>query len=243
MTTHGRYTGVIIASDVDRVLDTDNVARLAKEAKLLQTADLKRFRDFLKSAIHGFLTDTGIDRPLPDNVIRRQIANLNRWTRAFRKGEGGIGVVKGALNQLSPEAREYLYSPNHPIPDATDLDDPARRDAALRRLAGLTVRGAEWKPGRKRRGGKQSRDTLTQKLKGPPAVRGRPPNRAGLLLCKTLAAAYAELSGRPLPRSVHHANPGPFVRLVKGVLSLAGAQDVDEVELVKRFLLSTNSPV
>ncbi len=240
MTTDDRYTRVITASDVDHVLDADNVAWLAKEAKLRQTADLKRFRDFLKIAIHGFLID--IDLPLPANV-RAQIANLNRWTRAFRKGEAGIGVVKGALKQLSPEAREYLYSPNHPIPDATDLDDPAQRDAALRRLAGLTVRGAEWKPGRKRRGGKRSRDTLTRNLEGPPAVRGRPPNRAGLLLCETLAAAYAELSGRPLPRWVHHVNPGPFVRLVKGVLCLAGAQDVDEVELVKRFLLSSNSPV
>ena len=239
MTTDDRPTRLITASDVDHVLDTDNVAWLAKEAKLLQTADLKRFRDFLKIAIHGFLID--IDRPLPAN-IRAQIANLNRWTRAFRKGDAGIGVVKGALKQLSPEAREYLYSPNHPIPDATDLDDPARRDAALRRLAGLTVHGAEWKPGRKRRGGKRSRDTLTRKPEGPPAVRGRPPNRAGLLLCETLAAAYTELSGRPLPHWVHHRNPGPFVRLVKGVLCLAGAQDVDEVELVKRFL-SSNSPV
>ncbi len=240
MTTHDRHTCLITASEVDRVLDADNVACLAKEAKLLQTADLKRFRGFLKSAIHGFLID--IDRPLPA-AVRREIAELNRRTRAVGKDDAGIGDLKGVLKQLSPEAREHLYSPNHPIPDATDLDDPARRDAVLHRLAGLTVRGAEWKPGRMRRGGKRSRDTLTRRLEGPPAVRGRPPNRAGLLLCKTLAAAYAELSGRPLPRSVHHLNPGPFVRLVKGVLRLAGAPDVDEVELVKRFLLSSNSPV
>ncbi len=199
MITHDQHTRLITASEVDHVLDADNVAWLAKEAKLPQTADLKRFRDFLKIAIHGFLID--IDNPLPA-TIRAEIAKLNRWTRAVRKGDAGIGVLKGALKQLSPEAREYLYSPNHPIPDATDLDDPARRDAALRRLAGLTVRGAEWKPGRKRRGGKRSRDTLTRNLEGPPAVRGRPPNRAGLLLCETLAAAYAELSGRPLPRWV-----------------------------------------
>ncbi len=240
MTTDDRHTRVITASDVDHVLDADNVAWLAKEAKLPQTADLERFRDFLKIAIHGFLID--IDRPLPA-AVRREIAKLNRWARAVMKEDPGEGALKGLLKQLSPEAREYLYSPNHPLPDATDLDDPALRDAALRRLVGLTVRGAEWKPGRKRRGGKRSRDTLTRRLEGPPAVRGRPPNRAGLLLCETLAAAYTELSGRPLPRWVHHRNPGPFVRLVKGVLRLAGAQEVDEVELVKRFLLSTNSTV
>lgn len=64
--------------------------------------------------------------------------------------------------------------------------------------------------------------------------RGRPDDTAELMLGFSLAAAYFKVVGECPAETADHRNPGPFVRLVCGVLDRLGAGSVNAAELVNR---------
>jgi len=236
VTTRAQRDRLIADADVDSKFDTAAIARLAQTAKLSPDADLGRFGNSVRAAVWSYLDEAR--RPHPGE-IREEIERLHDWAlKALKRNASpkesatALEAIRRALTNLSPEAGEHLHTPHRPLPGPADFDDPEKCPQALRHLLGLTVRGAEWKPGRKRPGGKQSRPVLTRIPGGPRPPRGRPKNSAEVMLCFALEVAYRKVTGRRAPRSAHDDLRGPFVNLLGEVLELCGLDDVSPVEVV-----------
>jgi hypothetical protein len=118
------------------------------------------------------------------------------------------------------------------VPTVPDLRDPVHGRKALSLLYGLCHRGAKWKDGRKRPGGKRSRSRLEPLPVDTRVRRGQPSTFAEFLLCSHLGIAYFKATDRKPPRRVDARNPGPFLRLVREVLRLIGAAHISAVELI-----------
>ena len=151
----------------------------------------------------------------------KKVAKMGR--RALDGGPRSVQAAAEALDALHPATltvlQEGAWPRNVPTGDAR-LDASHGRDAIIL-LYGLCHRGAEWKMGRKRPGGKRSAPTLTPLLAGPTVRVGRPRNNAEFMLCTRLGIIYYQATNKPPARRAHFRNPGPFVRLVDGVLRLS----------------------
>ncbi len=234
MTTRKQRARLISPDDVDRVLDESAIRSLAQAAKLPPSADMEWFDRSIRAAVHQYLIDANTPQP---SEHRTAIASLARKARDALDGKpGALEATADALEALLPATREmFVEDIAYPksVPTVCDLRDPVHGRTALSLLYGLCHRGAEWKEGRKRPGGKRSRPHLQPLLAGPLGQRGRPANRTEFMLCTYLGSAYWVATGRRPPRRADRRNPGPFVRLVRDVLALAGAASVDAAELVE----------
>ncbi len=116
-----------------------------------------------------------------------------------------------------------------------ELRDPMQGRARLNDLYALLHRGAEWKKGRKRPGGKQSKCQFVRLIAEPPVTQRARRNDAEFLLCTRLAAAYWKATGRMPPRDVNRNSPGPFARLLGQTLRLLGNPSVNSVKLARSY--------
>ncbi len=234
MATRKQRARLILSDDVERVFDDLAIQCLAQAAKLPHSADLARFGRSVRAAVRQYLTDTNAPQP---SEHRAAIASLARKARDALDGKpGALEATADALEALPPATRKmFVEDIAYPksVPTVCDLRDPVHGRTALSLLYGLCHRGAEWKEGRKRPGGKRSRPHLQPLLAGPRWRRGRPSNRAEFMLCTYLDSTYWVATGRRPPRRADRRNPGPFVRMVRDVLALAGAASIDAAELVE----------
>jgi hypothetical protein len=224
-----------LLSDIDRVFNDQVIAHIAKLGRLPANANLTKFGRSIRAAVRDYI-ERG-QRPTRAEV-QAQLSRMHERARDALKGEMGIGAVKAALLNLSPEAMALVKGPDDRVPDVADLSDPRKRDKALRLLSGLTVRGAKWKDGRKRPGGKQSAAKLVpDPLLSACAV--RPEETDEFFLCNGLEIAYWKATGRLASRWPGETNRGPFVALVESVLDTLGIEGgklVSADDLVRRYL-------
>ncbi len=236
---------LISPDDVERVFDDSAIQCLAQAARLPRSADLTRFGRSIRAAVHQYLIDANAPQP---GEHRAAIASLARKARDALDGKpGALEATADALEALHPATRRmFVEDISYPMnfPTVRDLRDPVHGRKALSRLWGLCHRGAEWKEGRKRPGGKRSRPRLEPLLVDPRlrwsertqgyTVRGRPPRETELvMLCMHLGDAYWRATGKMPPRRANPRTPGPFLRLVREVLRMVGAAHIDAAELVE----------
>ncbi len=236
---------LISPDDVERVFDDSAIQCLAQAARLPRSADLTRFGRSIRAAVHQYLIDANAPQP---GEHRAAIASLARKARDALDGKpGALEATADALEALHPATREmFVEDIAYPMnfPTVRDLRDPVHGRKALSRLWGLCHRGAEWKEGRRRPGGKRSRPRLEPLLVDPRlrwsertqgyTVLGRPPRETELvMLCMHLGDAYWRATGKMPPRRADPRTPGPFLRLVREVLRMVGAAHIDAAELVE----------
>ncbi len=217
------------------MFNAEATAHLARAAKLESSADVKKFGRSVRASVRQYLIDATDPQP---SEHRAAIASLARSVRDALDGKpGGLEAAAAALEALPPATRRMFEDVAYPrsVPTVRDLRDPVRGRKALSLLYGMCHRGAEWKPGRKRPEGKRSRPRFEPILIKTGARRGRPPNRAEFMLCTYLGGTYYKATGKMPSRTADARNPGPFVRLVGGVLKLLGAPDVNAAELVEAY--------
>ena len=73
--------------------------------------------------------------------------------------------------------------------------------------------------------------------------KGRPTDKAQLLLCEFLGAAYEEATGKKPGRWPNEGDRGPFVALVSAVLKiLKKGKDAHADEIIRKYL-ATKPPI
>lgn len=239
MTTRSQKSRLITPDDVDRIFDSAEVRNLAEIAKLPAGANLKSFGRSIQYAARQYLEDEASPSP---KERRETFKTLAKLAHEALKGDPDEPpwMVALMLAQLQPATRQalddYSYPRNVPTPD--ELMHPVNGRKALGLLYGLLHRGAQWKPGRKRPGGKQSRDTLQGVVVGQRARRGRPRDTPEFMLCSSLAITYFKATNKRPPQRVAIVGTrqlaSPFGRLVHEVFALLGA-NVSAVEIIRRY--------
>jgi hypothetical protein len=161
--------------DVPQFFDDGCIERLARFGKLLEHADVPKFKTEIQRAAKIYLRDAG---ELSSNERRQEVSALFRAASRRRYGDLKICVV-----QLCVRTRDELndrgarFRPAAVPPGATLLDDLSQRDGACETVVTLTQCGGRWVEGRKRRTGRRSR-TWEPLLHAPEAC-SHPPRRAG----------------------------------------------------------------
>ncbi len=217
------------------MFDAAAIAQLAQTAKLASSADTEKYGQRIRDAARQYLADSEAIRPLEHRDSIKTLAHMVR--RALDGGPSSIQAAAEALDALHPTTLTVLQEgawPRH-VPTGDDLLDASHGRVALILLYGLCHRGAEWKMGRKRPGGKRSAPTLTPLLADTNVRVGRPRNDAEFMLCTQLGIIYYKATKKMPPRRADARKPGPFVRLVDGVLRLLGAPGVNAAELVEAY--------
>jgi len=239
-----RLRDKLIAADaVEDRFDDQAIKGLGDAAGFPAGFDLAYVRRALQSAVRDYLADAHRPPSESRTEIHDAIERLaRRLERALGTEPCALDKARDAWAGLLPAARAYLeaFAPDWrlPLAESDDLVDPERGPDRVRFLHGLCHRGATWKEGRRRPGGKRSRPRLAPELSAPRARRGHPPNDAEFLLCQRLATIYFGVTGQMPPYTARHGSPGPFARFVLEIFNFLGRDDtlaVDAVALVNRY--------
>lgn len=233
MTTRHQRAQLIKATNVDPVFNAETIRKLAQLARLPPDADLGAFGRSIRCCVRHFLDHAAVPQ---GGEIRGELQvfaySVKRVVTEWPKG---AEAAAEGLKKLSSEAQRHLddhAAPYRSVPTRDELLDARCGRDAFSLLLGLLHIGAVWEPGRRRPGGKRSRDKLQGKVIGPPIRRGRPRNTPEFHLCNSLGAAYWKATGKLPPLKTRADAPGPFARLVREVLRQTGTPSVDAVELV-----------
>lgn len=214
--------------DIDATFDEACIARLAKIARLPASADLRSFGVSIRTAVAIYLKDANE----PDgNELYHEIAGLYRLADKRRFDD-----LSAAIENMSDAARAHLDErANRPsfgfsLPKASDFLTASQRDEATRRIIAITVIGGEVV-----RGGKRPRHrppALRPRLYAPLPRRHFAKRAAERDFVMWLQVAYLESTGRMPAVTANAERRGPFARLVRECLYLAGARHVNEVEVI-----------
>jgi hypothetical protein len=213
-------------SDILKLFDEQTIRELAMKAGLPSDADLVKFGEGVRHAAEAF-REAG--RPPSGEV---EIAKLHSLAECVSAGgpeaEKAATELAEGLHKLSQDTGRRLRMRSEqrsvPTPTAATIEDPNTRQKAATQLARLLSFG-----------GRRSGRTFKPYLCVPKPKRGRPQDIASLYLVAGLWGAYWEATARRPPLTAHHAEPGPFVRLVRACLERLGAANVDAVEAAKRY--------
>ncbi len=181
-----------------------------------------------------------------DHVVAKAIRDLHKLARKVAAGNPRYAPQLAEMYARLPTAARRLLRERDArlasrrggrarLPGVAALANPASARAAAADLCDLVAMGAILKPGRQRPGRKEPTPIAAPIVLVPKVGRGRPSNEAARVLVMWLAIAWLEATGREPSLSAHPDKPGPFVRLVKAVLSVVGAPHIDAVELVNWY--------
>lgn len=200
MTKRSQKSRLITPGDVVRIFDSAEVQHLAEIANLPAGANLNSFGRSIQYAARQYLEDDASPSPKDHQETFKTLAKLAHETLKGDPNEPPW-MVALMLAQLQPATRQVLDNCSYPrkVPSPNELMHPINGRKALGLLYGLLHVGAEWKPGRKRSDGKQSRDTLQGKVIGPRARRGRPRDTNEFMLCSWLGIAYFKATNKTPP--------------------------------------------
>jgi hypothetical protein len=224
------------------VLDCEAIEKIAAAAKVPKSADLEDFQQKIEQAIQLYL-DTAKEH---FSFIRNDVDALLKLVNAVRRNRATIPEVARFISDLRPETLEYLRNlfPIHEIDTILKkIDNEASATEGLQELRSFLITGGNLESGRNRTHGKKPRPTIVYRLRVPDKKRGRPATEAENLLILFLAIAYTSSTGKEPSMSAHHGRPGPFVRMVKTVLTLVNADHIDAVEAVNRAGKISNIPI
>lgn len=239
----------IPANEIDQIFDDEAVWELASDAGIRSFPSDFPFATFAKVVRQAARAFIEVREEATDRQVRDEIQALAKACEqaVLRGHDDSFAKLLAVYESISEPARRHLlfrYA-HRALPNSLDLLDPRTREDDARLMHGLCVDRLEWKPGRKRPGGKRSRDTLEENAyAGPPARRGRPPDMAQYLLCCELADAYMNATGKEVSRGNYFTDksPSPFVGLVTGVLYLLEPDQRKDYadHVVRRFLDDLN---
>ncbi len=221
---------VLAAEDVARVFDNKQIAELTAVAKLPADADLQEFADGIRDAARIYTRDA---REPTVNDLHREIKKLHGAADRQRYDQ-----VAALVEGLSPKVRELLNTRGArlgvmlPSPEALR---GAQHEEACAAIATLTRSSWEYRKGRKRPSGKRSGNTWAPILYASDVATGFQKRQAERNLTMWVQIAYLSAVGQPPSRTAHHANPGPFARLLREILRLVGAPGADAVELINEL--------
>lgn len=231
---------VIRAEDVACVFDQDRIRELAHIGKLSATADLDRLGDAVREAVRDYARKV---REPNVNQVHDEIEALHRDATGQRFED-----VARRLESLPAGIRDYLNSRGSrpgfracyggsgvalPFPDA--LRDPEQRKRACEIVRRLCTAGGRIVPnGRRRPTGRRSREWQAL-LHAPDRTKHPPRRQAELDLVMWLRVACLHATGHPPAATAHHDHPGPFARMIKVILRIAGAGHANAVELINEL--------
>jgi hypothetical protein len=227
---------IISADDVAVVFNDEQVAELAKTAKLPPGTDMAALAEGVQEAARIFAREASL---LTGNELHSEIAGLHKAADRY-----WYDVLAAMMENLSSQARNMLKERGPagleielPPPDA--LRDPARRDGACETIARFCRVGGGYIDGRRRPSGKQSRPTWRQLLHAPEPRRNFAKRDAERNFVLWLSIAWLDATGVPPSRTAHHKadgrDVGPFARFLRRCLRLVGAGDADAVELMNEL--------
>lgn len=225
--------------DADQENFTDDAIKgLVKRTrlKLPPGTDLDRFCRRIRNAVCDYRHDAGqLNGPVE---VHRTLSAIARLLKKAKNGNQDAAVKAATdieeFQRWTNGGLDRLVCPRR-LPSIDGLRDPSTARKTAQAIYALLHRGAKWRPGRKRSGGKRSRDRLVPIPKVPAPPRGRPPaHNAEFNLLTRLDSIYWEATGRMPPRDAHPSQPGPFPRFVKAVFDLAGIAGVDVRELIRK---------
>jgi hypothetical protein len=229
----GKRVGAIAVAEVPIVFDDQCIHELARLGKLpADAASMAVFGKGLLAAVRTYADAARVPSP---NDVRREIMALHRAA-----SRGKYNVAADLIESLSPTARDWLIERlNRPawravtLPDAGTLRDPARRSEACERVRLLCTVGGQIIEGRRRPTGKRSR-TYRPLLCAPLPTRHPARREAELDFVMSLQITFHKATDRMPALTAHHATPGPFARMMRRLLQLAGAP-ADAVGLINEL--------
>jgi hypothetical protein len=222
----GKKVFAISLEEVTVRFDTKCIQELAHMGKLPPYADLQVFAKVLHKGLRAYAQAR---RAPSGNEVHREIRSLEKAA-----SRGKFEEVAYLLESLSPTARDWirerLSTPawrkrGVGLPEPATLRNPAHRKKECELVRQLCTIGAVIRDGRLRPTGKRSRGTYHPVLYGPIPTRHFPRRDAELDLVTALQDAFHRATGLEPAWTAHHDAPGPFARMTKNVLRLAGAPD------------------
>ena len=219
--SHQRRSRIIDADRVDSVFDDDCIRSLVTAHKLPKGIDLSVLGTGVREAARIFLREVRIPN---SNELNDEISNF--YSLAEKRQ---FEPLAAAREELSSEALGLLNKRNGcELPSAQDFRHLASRDAACEAVASLCRYGGKMVRGRRRPGGKQSRDTFQPLLYAPersPRFKKRDAERNFVM---RLRIAYLEAASKRPSRTARHPAEarglGPFANIVSECLRLLGTE-------------------
>jgi hypothetical protein len=229
----GKRVSAITIETVPVVFGSKRLQALAQIGRLPPGAELQVFFEGVRRGVRAYALSA---RNPSRNDVHHEIEALHR---AADRGE--YEVVTDLLEGLSSAARDCLIERlgrpgwrGETLPDTASLRDPARQGRACEAVRRLCTVGGKSREGRRRPGGKRSRSTYQPLLCGPTPTRNFRRLEAELDLVLSLQDAFVRATGREPAWTAQHRSPGPFARMTKEVLCLAGAPG-DAVGLINEL--------
>jgi hypothetical protein len=253
---------IISLADVPTVFDDPCIRKLAANAKLPAESDLEAFGWWIREAAEMFVREVQVPTA---NEVRSEISALYKAAaqRDFERAASLLGSLSQgalALFEEPPLALEIKANSQcavaktsraervrsrktrqsaRPLPSPSELRDDASRDQACATIEGLCRIGGQLVEGRRRPLGKRSRANFRPHLFAPSAIRHFPKRDAERRFVWRLSLAWCEATGKQSPRTARRATAGrdigPFARLVRECLRLAGARYADPVALINEM--------
>lgn len=228
--------------ELERIFDAATLKRLSTIAEVPDRAR-PRFEKAVRACAADYLAQAA---ELRSGEIHDLMAALAKAVYgALARRPGAAETAAQLLADLPEDARRVLSADGaaaRDVPTSEDLLDPESGHEALALVYGSVVSGATRKTGRRRPGGKRSRDTLKRRLAGPYIAMGRPPNEAEVELCARLAIDYAFATEESVSRLAIYAPSrgnlarSPFAFLLQEIFGLVGAQSIDADAVVRAYL-------
>jgi hypothetical protein len=212
---------LIAETEVTVVFSDKCVRDLAATAKLrLSNSQFITFAKEVREAVLWYVQES---RKPSSNQLREEIKALARAASSRQFDE-----VESLLANLSPTASEWLnargircgwrnayVASGIKVPPPQALYDPEQREAACAMVARLCKQGRSY-------------------LYAPDPSRNFPKRETERWFITLLSVAYCKVAGRPPARTAHGAPEltGPFARMVRKCLCLAGAREVSAVKQI-----------
>jgi hypothetical protein len=212
--------------------DNEHVGRLMIEARLPPLiVDMAWLVTAVRNVALAYVDAASVP---DDNVVHHEIRALYYAARRRRYSEAAR-----LRDELSGRTRDHIDKranlPGIPweLPSAAALLDKATREEACATIMSLLSRGGEWREGR-RRGGVRTMEWAPN-LHAPRLQRHPPKRQAERELILKLALVYCNATGQPAALTTNYIPEGPFLRLAKACLELAGAKGADAVAIIKNL--------
>ena len=200
------------------------IAALACTARLPANADHQRFASGIRTAARIYARDA---RASNLNERRAEIGALYRAARG-RKYER----VAALIANITPQVRALLNkrgarrTPVIKVPSDVAILDESMRERACETVASLCRLGGVYGEGRKRKPGKRSRSWQPE-LHAPLTDPHPPKREAERIFTMNLQLAWLEAVGKAPSLAANVDRLGPFARMVRECLVLAGAVSTD----------------
>jgi hypothetical protein len=230
MSNEGNPSDIIGAEEIASSFSDSAVAKAAGRARLPAGTDLSRLANDVRASVEQYVAKSC---QASSNSVRRQMGALVR--AGARRDYVSLADL---LDHLSPEAKDLLderyrrHSERRPrrggdriswaLPDSAALRELGTREKAADAIVSLAVMGGHSCEGRRRPGGKRSREWRWY-LHAPAPSRSEPRREAERQFHMFLRIDYERATGRKPPTTARLDMLGPFGRFLAECLSMARA--------------------